>query len=406
MTMTSAVNQKIPVGYKQTEVGLIPVDWDFRPLGDFFTFKNGLNKAKYFFGHGTPIVNYMDVYKNPGLFSSNILGRVEVSSQEIKSFGVKKGDVFFTRTSETVEEIGISSVLLDELDNGVFSGFILRARSQNDELNDLFKKYCFSSNVVRKQITEKSTYTTRALTNGRVLSMVKIPYPPKTEQLSIATAISDVDALIEKFAKLIEKKKNIKQGAMQELLTGKRRLPGFSGKWETKTLGELLDYEQPTKYLVKDTEYSDNHNTPVLTAGKTFILGYTAEETGIFDKLPVIIFDDFTTAIKFVDFPFKAKSSAMKMLKPKNKEVNLKFVFEKMSLIDFMLGDHKRYWISEYQNIEIDTPKPDEQNAITNVLSDMDSEIAKLESQLSKYKNLKQGMMQNLLTGKIRLIKK
>jgi type I restriction enzyme S subunit len=212
--------------------------------------------------------------------------------------------------------------------------------------------------------------------------------------------------LIKKFERLIEKKKNVKQGAMQELLTGKKRLPGFSGKWEVKKLGELLDYEQPTKYLVKDTEYRDNFNTPVLTAGKTFILGYTNEENGIFKDLPVIIFDDFTTATKFVDFPFKAKSSAMKMLKPRNKDINLRFVFEKMQMIDFKLGDHKRYWISEYQNIEIDIPKPDEQKAIANVLSDMDMEIEKLESQLTKYRNIKQGMMQTLLTGKIRLLTK
>ena len=238
------------------------------------------------------------------------------------------------------------------------------------------------------------------------IKSLKIPLPPtKKEQAAIATALSDVDSLIEKLKRLIKKKKNIKQGAMQELLTGKRRLPGFSDKWERKTLGELLDYEQPTKYLVKSTEYSDNNNTSVLTAGKTFILGYTDEETGIFQDLPTIIFDDFTTANKYVDFPFKAKSSAMKILRPRNKDINLRFVFEKMQLINFKLGDHKRYWISEYQNIEIDIPRPDEQNAIAITLSDMDAEIEKLESQLIKYQNIKHGMMQTLLTGKIRLVK-
>ena len=96
-----------------------------------------------------------------------------------------------------------------------------------------------------------------------------------------------------------------------------------------KKLGDFLDYEQPTKYLVIDTEYNAHNQTPVLTAGKSFILGYTNEEFGIFKNLPVIIFDDFTTAIKFVDFPFKVKSSAMKMLKSKNVNVNvnLRFVF-------------------------------------------------------------------------------
>ena len=114
----------IKKGYKQTELGVIPEVWDARPIGDFFDFKNGLNKAKGFFGYGKPIVNYMDVYKNREMYSKNIHGRVDVNHQEIKSFNVKKGDVFFTRTSETVEEIGITSVLLDDLKNGVFSGFI------------------------------------------------------------------------------------------------------------------------------------------------------------------------------------------------------------------------------------------------------------------------------------------
>jgi type I restriction enzyme S subunit len=170
-------------------------------------------------------------------------------------------------------------------------------------------------------------------------------------------------------------------------------------------MGDLLDYEQPTKYLVSDTKYNDNNDTPVLTAGKTFILGYTNEENGIFSSnLPVIIFDDFTTAKKYVTFPFKAKSSAMKILKPKSDTVNLRFVFEKMQLIVFPLGDHKRYWISEYQNIEIEVPAPEEQTAIAQVLSDMDAEIEELEQKLDKYKMIKQGMMQELLTGRTRLI--
>jgi type I restriction enzyme, S subunit len=173
--------------------------------------------------------------------------------------------------------------------------------------------------------------------------------------------------------------------------------------WVVKELGELLGYKQPTNYLVKSIEYSNKHDTPVLTAGKTFILGYTAEETGIFKELPTIIFDDFTTANKFVDFPFKAKSSAMKMLRSKDESVSLKFVFEKMQLIDFKPGEHKRYWISEYQNISIAIPKPEEQNAIANVLSDMDALIESLEKLIAKKKAIKQGAMQQLLTGEKRL---
>lgn len=117
-------------GYKITEVGVIPSDWEVISLGEVFDCKNGLNKEKQYFGQGTPIVNYMDVYKKNGLFSTDLAGKVTLSSQEIKNYEVKKGDVFFTRTSETVDEIGISAVMLEEIKDAVFSGFVLRARPQ------------------------------------------------------------------------------------------------------------------------------------------------------------------------------------------------------------------------------------------------------------------------------------
>lgn len=193
---------------------------------------------------------------------------------------------------------------------------------------------------------------------------------------------------------------------MQQLLTGKKRLPGFSGECIAHPLNDFLEYEQPTSYIVSDTEYDEENGIPVLTAGKTFILGYTQEEFGIFSNIPVIIFDDFTTAIKFVDFSFKVKSSAMKILKPKDENVNLRFIYEMMQRIVYPMGigDHKRHWIANYQFLEIEVPEPKEQKAISDILSDLDSEIKSLEQKLNKYKSIKQGMMQNLLTGKIRLV--
>ena len=97
--------------------------------------------------------------------------------------------------------------------------------------------------------------------------------------------------------------------------------------WKEVELGEILDYEQPTDYIVSSEDYNDEYKTPVLTAGKSFILGYTDETNGIYTKSPVIIFDDFTTGSHYVTFPFKVKSSAMKLLTPKTKDVNLKYIF-------------------------------------------------------------------------------
>jgi type I restriction enzyme S subunit len=242
------------------------------------------------------------------------------------------------------------------------------------------------------------------LITGSQLKALQLATPPPTEQGAIAAALSDVDALLGGLDRLIAKKRDLKQAAMQQLLTGQTRLPGFHGEWEVKRLGELLAYEQPTSYLVSGSEYSDANDLPVLTAGKTFILGYTNEDTGIFDNLPVIIFDDFTTATKYVTFPFKAKSSAMKLLKPRNPSVNLKLVYEMMQLVEFKPSEHKRYWISEYQQLELRVPNEKEQTAIASVLSDMDAELSALEARRKKTRDLKQAMMQELLTGKTRLI--
>jgi type I restriction enzyme S subunit len=153
----------------QTRLPGFSDEWEDVRLGDLFKFKNGLNKGKEFFGYGTPIVNYMDVFGSSKMQSAGIEGRVSLTAAERKNFDVRKGDVFFTRTSETVEEIGVAAVMLDEPTDTVFSGFVLRARPLNrDRLCDAFKAYCFGTSVVRKQITSKASYTTRALTNGRI----------------------------------------------------------------------------------------------------------------------------------------------------------------------------------------------------------------------------------------------
>jgi len=176
------------------------------------------------------------------------------------------------------------------------------------------------------------------------------------------------------------------------------RFPEFEdeGEWEETELGKCLDYLQPTKYLVESTDYRDVYDIPVLTAGKTFILGYTNEKNGIFEKkLPVIIFDDFTTASKYVDFPFKAKSSAMKILFA-NKNTSIKFVFESLQMIGYEVGVHKRHWISIFSNLKIPIPNPQEQQKIASCLSSLDEVITAHNQKLDTLKAHKKGLMQNL----------
>lgn len=171
--------------------------------------------------------------------------------------------------------------------------------------------------------------------------------------------------------------------------------------WYEKTLGDVLKYEQPYKYAVSDTTFSSHSGTPVLTAGKSFILGYTNEAENIYLNLPVIIFDDFTTDCKFVDFPFKVKSSAMKFLKERNNcEISLKYIFEVLQTLKLQStgGDHKRRWISEYSKLKFACPSINEQTRIAQILSTADRAIEQTQALIAKYQRIKTGLMQDLLT--------
>ena len=151
--------------------------------------------------------------------------------------------------------------------------------------------------------------------------------------------------------------------------------------WCVCRLEDIVDYEQPTQYIVKSTNYSDEYRTPVLTAGKSFILGYTNETNGIYDKLPTIIFDDFTTDSRFVDFPFKVKSSAMKILQV-NKEINIRYVAYFMGITRLVGDTHKRYWISEYSKIPIPIPPKQEQDRIVQRIAEIEDRLNEITAEL------------------------
>lgn len=230
----------------------------------------------------------------------------------------------------------------------------------------------------------------------------QIVLPTLVEQQKIAEILTTQDRVIELKEKILVEKQRRKKYLMQQLLTGKRRLPGFHENWSTVELEEVFDYIQPTPYLVKSANYSDLYLTPVLTAGKTFILGYTDEDVGIFRDLPVVIFDDFTTDSKYVDFPFKAKSSAMKILEIKE-GYNIVFAYEAMQLINFTVGGHERHWISKYSKLTIEVPCLEEQNAIANIITTINKEVALLQQDLEQEKQKKKALMQLLLTGIVRV---
>ncbi len=412
-------------GYKQTEVGMIPEDWEVIKVGDFLEFKNGLNKASEFFGYGTPIINYMDVYHHSGIKKEVVQGKVFLSTQEKKNFSARKGDVFFTRTSETQEEIGVSAVLLDDIDECVFSGFVLRGRPKNKLIIKEYKQYCFTPQYVRSQIISRSSYTTRALTNGRHLSDVIIIFPPTlAEQRAIATALSEIDALIQSIAALIEKKKQVKQGAMQQLLTGKKRLKGFEGTgkykqtevgavpedWELRELGEIANINMGQSPLSSNYN-SEGIGLPLVQGNadvrnrKTIIRNYTSQITKEAKKGEIIMsvrapVGEIAKAV----FDCCIGRGVCSISFPNDYLYHYLINFEN-SWGQFSTGStFDSVNSQQVKEVQIPIPTLAEQRAIAQVLSDMDAEIARLEAKQEKYAQLKQGMMQELLTGKTRLI--
>lgn len=170
---------------------------------------------------------------------------------------------------------------------------------------------------------------------------------------------------------------------------------------ERVKLGEVLDYEQPTSYIVESTEYDNCNPIPVLTAGKSFILGYTDETEGVYEaspENPVIIFDDFTTEFHWVDFDFKVKSSAIKLLKPKDEDNDFRYIYMAMNTIKFIPTNHTRHWISLFSKFTIPLPPPSVQREIVSVLDSFTTLIDKMKKEVEMRRKQYEYYREKLLT--------
>lgn len=382
---------------------MVPNGWNTKPLADIVKEKisYGIVQAGPHVPDGIPYIKSSDVR---GTINPDALQR---TSQEIhfkyRRSSVHPGDIVFSLRGN----IGESAIVPASLPEANLTQGTARI-SVSVEHSNLFHYYQLASEKILNRVNALSKGSTFKEISLEELRKVKVLCAPLPEQKKIAQTLSTWDKAITTTEQLLANSQQQKKALMQQLLTGKKRLLDkngvrFSGEWKRVELGDLLDYQQPTPYLVESTEYSDDFSTPVLTAGKTFILGYTDEESGIFsEQLPAIIFDDFTTDSKFVDFPFKAKSSAMKILTAK-KGVSIKYVHEAMQLLDFAVGGHQRHWISIYSRLVIPFPGREEQQKIAGVLSTADQEISALQQKLDALKQEKKALMQQLLTGKRRV---
>jgi len=274
----------------------------------------------------------------------------------------------------------------------------------NKDVNGLFFSYYFKTfNMIKKFRANSQGLVNDTLSlKYDAFSKIFISYPSFSEQQKIADCLTSLDELIAAEVDKLEAYKSHKKGLLQKLFPaeGKTvpewRFPEFrdTGEWAEKKLSKLLKYERPDKFIVSNTNYIDK-GVPVLTANKSFILGYTNEKHGIYKDTPVIIFDDFTVDNKYVDFPFKVKSSAIKILKQKDSS-NLKFIFELIGTIKFAPKEHKRYYISVYQNQIVRVPLSNEQQKIANCLTSLDELIAAQTKKIEELKKYKKGLMQGL----------
>ena len=314
---------------------------------------------------------------------------------------VEVGDIVYTKSPLKANPYGI--IKQNKKKAGIVSTLyaVYNVKEENAHGEFIEQYFSLDENLNRylRPLVRKGAKNTLQVSDAEALKG-NFLIPSVAEQKKITVFLNTLDKKIEQLKQKKRLLEEYKKGIMEKIFSRELRFKDENGNefpdWEEKILSELLDYVQPTKYLVESTEYDDSYKTPVLTAGKSFILGYTNETFGIYDKkLPLIIFDDFTTSIQFVDFPFKAKSSAMKLLVPK-KGSNIYFIFEAMQLINYSIGGHERHWISKYSKIEIPVPCAKEQNKISDFLSTINDKISRTQAQIEQTQQYKKGLLQNM----------
>jgi type I restriction enzyme S subunit len=411
-------------GYKQTEVGVIPEDWEIETLESLGSLKNGINKSKQDFGHGNSFVNLMDVFGVRKITSSQQLGLVKTFLEERKNYSLKSGDVLFIRSSVKPEGVGLTALVANDLIDTVYSGFLIRFRN-NGRLSPAFLEYCFSSRYFRDAIIENSTVSANTNINQVALRKLRLVYPVEyQEQQAIAAALSDVDALIAAQEALVAKKRAIKQGAMQELLTGRKRLLGFEGKQAGEVSG-LIDMSPQRNRSAACKMYNfigmeDVSEVGRITKQNEMIADEVRSGLTYFERQDVLVakitpcfengkgasLDEMKHASGFGSTEFHVLRA--------NRSSDQRYLFYQTQMGEFrrrladeMVGSagHRRVPIKALLSYPLPIiPTLPEQQAIATVLSDMDAEIEALQSQVRKTQALKQGMMQELLTGRIRLV--
>lgn len=412
-------------GYKQTDVGVIPEDWDVEPLGGIMELQNGFNADKAAYGAGTRFINVLEVITDTHLTPDRIPGRVAVTKAQFNTFEVRRGDVLFNRTSETQEEIALAASYDDD-EPVIFGGFVIRGRPDATRLHPRFGGYGLRSPAVRNQMIARGQGVVRANIGQRDLKTVLVPLPGKDEQEAITGALSEADALIKALAALIAKKRALKRGAMQVLLSGDRRLPEFAGDWELQPLGSLGRWQGGATPSMSRPEFWSEGTIPWVSSSdvrlgvitpRNLITRRAVREssTTVVEPGAILMVTRSGILRRFLPIALTPQTLAInqdiKALTTHDDVVGA-FVFHALvAASQGILASCMKSGttvesvdLSSLKKFEILMPPTrDEQQAIAAVLSDMDAEISALETRLQKARGVKKGMTQVLLTGEIRL---
>ena len=311
-----------------------------------------------------------------GLISQNDFFNKTIASRDVSDYYlVKNGEFAYNKSYSNGYPWGAVK-RLEQYDMGVLSTLYIVFKLTNINSNFLAKYYDTNMWYI-----EVSKYASEGARNHGLLNIAasdflktKLLIPNfEEEQAKIGELFIIMDTIITLHKRKLDLLKQIKQGYLQQMFPKngenipRLRFANFEGDWEERKLGEIIQYEQPTPYIVKCTDYDNTLVTPVLTAGQSFILGYTDEIYGIKEASqvsPVIIFDDFTTSSHYVDFSFKVKSSAIKLLTSKNNNYNFQFVYYILKNINYIPQNHERHWISKFSEMIVLIPKNEEQQKI------------------------------------------
>jgi len=396
-------------GYKQTEVGVIPVGWDAKRLGDLLNLISGYAFSSDFFSDNGPILLTPGNFKLEGGLYFNEKNTKRYSGDYSASMKFSKGDLLIVMTDLTPECNLLGKPAFVDSDEIVLHNQRIgkvALREKCIDVNYLF--YIFLSEPYLTRIREMATGSTVRHTSNKSIYSIHIPVPSIPEQRAIAAALGDVDALINALDRLIAKKRGIKPAAMQELLTGKKRLPGYSGEWEVKRLGDVFsvtaggDFDPSQSSPTQDETYCyPIYSNAISERG---LYGYCSYSDHEADSITVTARGTLGIA-NYRDHKFTAIGRVL-VLKPKEPSDGRFFSEFINHGIDFVVESTgvPQLTTPQISKYELPVPSRSEQTAIAAVLSDMDAEIAALEQKRDKTRALKQGMMQELLTGKTRLV--